>query len=150
MGLLPIADVERLLAYASPETRDIVSELRSLVSRACLHATESILWGSLSYHDPTKGGRVKGAICGIAFRERPLRLTFIHGARLTDPLHFLQGDRLSLRHVEIPSFDRAPWQAIQALIREAAALDPNTFGPIQAVAKRRKRRSLGPSNNSPK
>ena len=107
MGLLPIADVENLLAYASPETRDIVSELRSLVSSACLHATESILWGSLSYHDRTKGGRVKGATCGIAFRERPLRLTFIHGARLTHPLHLLQGDRLSLRHVEIPSFDRA-------------------------------------------
>jgi hypothetical protein len=139
MGLLPIADVERLLSYASPETRDIVTELRSLVSSACLHATESILWGSLSYHDSTKGGRVKGAICGIAFRELPLRLTFIHGVRLRDPLHLLHGDKLSLRHVEIPSFDRAPWQAIQELIQEAAALDPNTFGPVQAVAKRRER-----------
>ncbi len=62
----------------------------------CPQATESLLWGALSYHDSSKGGRVKGAICGVEFRRPQVTLSFIHGVRLADPLKLLRGS-LSLK-----------------------------------------------------
>jgi hypothetical protein len=130
-GFLPISQLERLLQYVPPEVREIVLEIRNLVSAACPYATESVLWGGLSYHDPSKGGRVKGAICGLEFQRPPVRVSFIHGARLGDPCRLLQGRRLSKRYVEVSSYDQAPWDSIRDLIEEAASLDPDAFGPIR-------------------
>jgi hypothetical protein len=125
---LPLAHIERLLADQPPEVKDIVMELRNLIAGACPEAQESQLWGGLSYHDASKGGRVKGAICMIEYRTLPVRLSFIHGVRLTDPDALLRGARLSKRFVELESYSTAPWQALRALIKEAAGLDPGSFG----------------------
>jgi hypothetical protein len=129
-GFLSSLEVERFLSFTPPEVRDIVLELRSLVSSICPNATERILWGGLSYHDSAKGGPVKGAICQIEFDKNHVRLSFIHGARLRDPESMLVGDQLSKRHLPIVSYELAPWDAIRDLIEEAAALDPSTFGPL--------------------
>jgi hypothetical protein len=129
-GFLPAADVERFLWLAPPHLKEIALEVRSLVSSACPHATERILWGGLSYHDAAKGGPVKGAICQIKVERDGVRLSFIHGVRLNDPAGLLTGDRLSKRHLVIDRYDEAPWQLILALVEQAAALDPSTFGPL--------------------
>src|SRR5512143_4143343 len=112
-GFLPIAHIEHRLADEPAEVKDIVLELRNLVASACPQASESLLWGGLSYHDASKGGRVKGAICMIEFRQLPVRLSFIHGVRLKDPQGLLRGDRLSKRFVEIGSYEDGPWDAIR-------------------------------------
>jgi hypothetical protein len=49
-----------------------------------------------------------------------VRLDFIHGVRLTDPLRLLQGNRLSKRFIPISSKAEAERPELAALIREAA------------------------------
>jgi hypothetical protein len=60
-----------------------------------------------------KGGRV--------------RLDFIHGVRLADPSGLLQGERVSKRFVPVGAVADAERPEVTALIREAAALDPNEW-----------------------
>jgi hypothetical protein len=101
--------------------------LRDVVRRAVPEAEESLLWGGLSYHRPQVGGRVKGAVCQIGVKRGKVRLDFIHGIRLADPSRLLQGNRLSKRFIPIESAADAERPEIAALIREAAALDPNAW-----------------------
>ena len=129
-GFLSSAEVEGFLVFARPEIRDIALELRNLVAAACPNATEKILWGGLSYHNSAKGGPVKGAICQIEIERNQVRISFIHGVRLSDPDSWLIGNQMSKRHLAIDSYEHAPWDAIRWLIEEADELDPSTFGPI--------------------
>jgi hypothetical protein len=75
-------DVRTFLAMLSPETRRVVRWLRRLVRGAAPAATETVLWGGLSYHLAFLGGRVKGAVCQIAVRGNQVELGFIHGVLL--------------------------------------------------------------------
>lgn len=131
-GFLSNAEVEGFLAFKRPELRDIALELRNIVSSVCPAASEKILWGGLSYHNPTKGGPVKGAICQIGVTMDQVRISFIHGARLSDPDSLLTGNQLSKRYLAIESYEQAPWDAIRSLIEEAADLDPSNFGPLHS------------------
>ncbi|MGA9533735.1 MAG: DUF1801 domain-containing protein [Anaerolineales bacterium] len=126
-GFLPSSSVERFLQNTRPDLREIALEVRNLVVTAAPAAAERILWGGLSYHDPAKGGPVKGAICQIEIRRGQVRVGFIHGVRIEDPLSLLQGKRLSKRFVPIEDFDSAPWQGVQDLIKRAAGLAPAAF-----------------------
>jgi hypothetical protein len=90
-----------LLDALSPGNREVVLALRNVVHRTVPQAEESVLWGSLSYHRPQVGGRVKGAVCQIVVKQGQVRLDFIHGVRLPDPCGLLQGDKLSKRFVPI-------------------------------------------------
>jgi hypothetical protein len=99
----------------------------AVVQRAVPEAEESILWGGLSYHRPDVGGRVKGAVCLIGVKKGKVRLDFIHGIRLADPSGFLQGQLLSKRYVPMETIADTQRPEIEALIREAAALDPTTW-----------------------
>jgi hypothetical protein len=112
----------------SPRTRAVVVALRDLIRRLVPEAEESIVWGSLSYHRPEIGGRVKGAVCQIVVKRDQVRLDFIHGVRLADPGRLLQGDRHSKRYVTIETIAETQRPQIAALIREAAELDPSA-GP---------------------
>jgi hypothetical protein len=117
-------DLKNFLDALPPETRKLVLALRDVVRRTVPHAEESLLWGTLSYHRPQVGGRVKGAVCQIVVKGDKVRLDFIHGIRLADPCGLLQGDRLSKRFVPIGSVADAERPEIAHLMREAAALDP--------------------------
>jgi Domain of unknown function (DU1801) len=117
-------NVEGFLDALRPDTRQLVLALRDVVGRTVPHAEESLLWGSLSYHRPQVGGRVKGAVCQIVVKGGQVRLDFIHGFRLADSCGLLQGDRVSKRFVPIGTVADAEWPEVTALIREAAALDP--------------------------
>jgi hypothetical protein len=121
------ADLNAFLDALAPETRQLASALRGVVRRTVPHAEESLLWGSLSYHRPQVGGRVKGAVCQIVVKDGQVRLDFIHGIRLADPCGVLQGDRVSKRFVPIRSLADARRPEIVGLIREAAALDPTEW-----------------------
>jgi hypothetical protein len=120
------AGVKAFLDALSPEIRELVLGLRNVVHRTVPHAEESVVWGSLSYHRPEVGGRVKGAVCQIVVKGGQVRLDFIHGVRLVDPCGLLQGHRLSKRFVPISTIADAERREIADLIREAAELDPNS------------------------
>jgi hypothetical protein len=119
--------VAAFLNALPPESREIVLALRNMVRRTAPHAEESLLWGSLSYHRPQVGGRVKGAACQIVVKGGQVRLDFIHGIRLADPCRLLRGDRLSKRFIPIGTIADAERPEIVALIRAAAALDPTEW-----------------------
>ena len=105
------------------KTAAIVGALKRMVRRFAPKTEESIAWGSLSYHRPEVGGRVKGAVCQITVKGDEVRLEFIHGIRLTDPAGLLRGNRLSKRFVTIDSVGAAESPAIAQLIQEAAELE---------------------------
>jgi len=118
--------VDEFIADLSPDERAIVETLRDIVRQTVPDVEESALWGGISYHSPWIGGRVKGALCQISAKRGAVKLEFIHGIRLDDPLHLLCGDALSKRFISIGSINEAQSPAIVALIREASAveLDP--------------------------
>ena len=129
-GFQSILDVERFLSNKNRNVVDIALELRNLVAKVCPQVTERILSGGLSYHNATKGGPVKGAICQIELDSDSIRLSFIHGVRLKDPSCLLVGNRLSKLYVKVDSYKEAPWEDIQKLIEEANALNPSEFGTL--------------------
>jgi hypothetical protein len=130
------ADVREFLNSLSPEVRGVVSALRAVVRRAAPEAEESILWGGLSYHRPNVGGRVKGAVCMIGVKTGRVRLDFIHGIRLADASGLLQGQLLSKRYVLLETVADARRPEIEALIREAASLDPTEWAEQAAAPDR--------------
>jgi hypothetical protein len=126
-ALVTQADLKEFLDALPPATRHLVRALRDVVRRTVPLAEETLLWGGLSYHRPQVGGRVKGAVCQIGVKRGQVRLDFIHGVRLGDPGGLLQGDRLSKRFIPIGSVADAERPEVAALIREAAALDPEEW-----------------------
>ena len=121
------AELAALIDALPADQRRVVLALRKVIRRTVPKTEESLVWGSVSYHRPEVGGRVKGAVCQIVTKRGHVRLDFIHGIRLTDPRGLLQGDRVSKRFVPIETVADAERREIAALIREAAALDPTEW-----------------------
>jgi hypothetical protein len=119
---MSLGEIDALLQNRKELERDIAYELRNLISKYAPNVTERILWGGLSYHDTTRGGAVKGAVCQIELHGNHVRLSFIHGVRLPDPRGLLEGDRLSKRYVRLERFEDIPWDALGDLIRAAKDL----------------------------
>jgi hypothetical protein len=124
---LSLAEVNRFLDTQPTQLTEIVLELRNLIASIAPQATERILWKGLSYYDESRGGPVKGGICQIELQRDHVRLSFIHGAFLNDPAGLLTGERLYKRYVPLTSYERAPWDELEALIRSSAAFDPRTI-----------------------
>ena len=121
-------ELQAFLETIPPEARKVAVALRAAVRRSAPDAEESLLWGTLSYHRPWVGGRVKGAVCQINAVRGEVRLEFIHGVRLDDPRKLLRGDRLSKRYVPIRSAEEARRPEIAKLIEEASTLELPDFG----------------------
>ena len=123
-GFMPTHAVERFLQFKPDELRQIALEIRNIVAEIAPDARERIVASSLTYHDPSRGGPVKAGICGISLHEDHVRLHFIHGAFLKDPLELLEGDRLAKRFMRLDSYQAAPWEEIKALIQRSEAFRP--------------------------
>lgn len=130
--LLPVTAVQAWLKHKPQDQADIAMGLRDLVVSLVPQAEERILWRGLSYHDPQRGGPVKGSLCQIEFHPGHVRLSFIHGAYLQDPWGLLQGERKAKRFVRLFTYAEVPWDALAGLIEGASRLDtsnlPAPFG----------------------
>jgi hypothetical protein len=124
----PTRDIERYLAYLSPELRDIVFELRGIIARIAPTATETIHRHGFSYYYAERGGPVSAGICQIKLQADHIQLAFIHGAFLPDPRGLLRGESHYKRYVKIAAFDQAPWEDLQALIQASSNFDPRVSG----------------------
>jgi hypothetical protein len=127
--MLPIHHVETFLQRTPADLQDIVFELRNIIISAAPDAVEVIRWGGLSYYHEGRGGLISAGICQIEIQEHCVRLAFIHGAFLADPLHRLEGHQKAKRFLRLNSFDDAPWEYLKELIQEAAQFDPRTLQP---------------------
>jgi hypothetical protein len=128
-GLLPISIIEKNLQFEPECQVEICLEIRNIVATIAPRAEERLVKNRLTYHDPTRGGPVKAGICGISLHEDHVRLHFIHGAFLEDPLSLLEGDRLAMRFMRIYSYASAPWDEITALIQRSEAFRPTGEHP---------------------
>ena len=124
MEPLASADLDSWLGRLPAWQAEQVLWLRALVQRAASGATETLLWGSLSYHRPAVGGRVKGAVCMITPKRGCLHLAFIHGAALPDPHRLLRGSGKAKRHVELTAISVPAESPLTELILAALAYVP--------------------------
>jgi len=117
-----LAEVERAFRFQRRDLVDLLLEIRNIVMRVNPLAAERIHSSGLTFYDPDKGGTIKGGICFVDIRDDYVRLRFGLGVFLDDPNSLLTGDRLYMRHMDISSFDEAPWKDIEALIHASANL----------------------------
>lgn len=119
-----LSEVERILRYKPRELVDVLLEIRNIVARIAPEATERIRAEGFTYYFSERGGPVKAGICGVVIRDDRVRISFAHGVFLDDPMALLRGDRLYMRFHDIKSYDNAPWDDIENLIRSSAEFDP--------------------------
>lgn len=125
--MFPEHYVEKYLQYTTPELRDIVLEIRSIVASVAPGATEKQHSRGFSYYFKERGGPVSAGICQIAIFDDHVRLGFIHGAFLPDPQDLLIGEPKYKKHVRIFHYEEAPWEAIRELITASSRFDPYTL-----------------------
>jgi hypothetical protein len=120
-------EIDTFLSDTPDRLREIVLELRNIIFATSADAVEVIRWGGLGYFHAGRGGLVSAGICQIGIHEDHVRLAFIHGAYLPDPKGLLEGDRKAKRFVRITSYESAPWEDLQELVRVSAQFDPRSL-----------------------
>lgn len=124
--MLPTTEIRNHFSLVPLELRDIILELRSIIIRIAPNVTECIRQNGLSYYYPERGGPVSAGVCQIVVKADHIRLGFIHGSFLPDPMKLLEGDRIAMRFVSIASYDLAPWDDLAVLIEWSNRFDPYT------------------------
>ena len=125
--MLSTRQIDAYLEHVNPELADIVREIRDMVASVEPVASEEIRRGGLVYIDRRRGGPVSAGICQVIILSDHVRLAFIHGKFLPDPAGLLQGDFLYKRFVRIDSYEHAPWDALNDLIRASSRFDPRSL-----------------------
>lgn len=125
--MLPTSNLVHYLDHVSPEIRDIVLELRNLIASIAPDAAEVRHSKGFSYFHEQRGGTVSAGICQIIIFDDHVRLAFIHGAFLSDPLGLLMGDAKYKKYIRITSYDEAPWDYLKLMITESSNFDPRSI-----------------------
>ena len=125
--MLPTSNLVHYLDHVSPEIRDIVLELRNLIASIAPDAAEVRHSKGFSYFHEQRGGTVSAGICQIIIFDDHVRLAFIHGAFLSDPLGLLMGDAKYKKYIRITSYDEAPWDYLKLMITESSSFDPRSI-----------------------
>ena len=114
------------LAKLPADQLQIVVALRRLIRAIAPEAKETVLWNSLSYHRPSLGGRIAGAVCLISRKGECVHLGFIHSAVLPDSHRLLQGTGKAKRFIPIRKIQEVRRAELRSLIQAAAGHDPRT------------------------
>jgi hypothetical protein len=125
--MLPTSGIVHYLDYVSPDIRDIVLELRNLIASVAPDAAEVRHLRGFSYFHDEHGGTVSAGICQIIIFDDHVRLAFIHGAFLPDPLGLLMGDAKYKKYIRITSYEKAPWDYLKLMITESSNFDPRSI-----------------------
>jgi hypothetical protein len=128
--MLPLHHIESLIQFCSQDQKDIILELRNLVLKAAPDATEEAHSNWLSYYHTGRGGPVSAGICLIGIHPDHIRLAFIHGAFLNDPLKLLEGGSKYKKFIRISSYTSAPWDALMELLMESSHFDPYSLARL--------------------
>lgn len=86
------ADVPAFLTSLTPAERRIATALRRSVRDVLPDAVEAVISCAISYHERRGSGRPGAVVCQIVVREGRVRLDFIRGSWLPDPLELLRED----------------------------------------------------------
>jgi hypothetical protein len=124
--MLPERSIENYLQQVPAELRDIVLEIRNIVTSVTPDATESQHSRGFSYYYKERGGPVSAGICQIGIFHDHIRLGFIHGVFLADPEGLLVGEPKYKKHVRIYHYEEAPWEYLKQLIEASSRFNPYT------------------------
>jgi hypothetical protein len=125
--MLSTRHLEKYLEHVSPPLRDIVWEIRNIVVSIAPNATEVMHSKGMTYYHAERGGPVSAGICQIVIQTNHIRLAFIHGAFLPDPVGLLGGSPQYKKYIRIDSYDGANWDAIKDMIGASSRFDPRTL-----------------------
>ena len=125
--MLPYHQVETCIDHCSQDQKDIILELRNLVVKAAPDAVEVTHSRGFSYFHADRGGPVSAGICQIGIFPDHIRLAFIHGSFIKDPLRLLEGSSKYKKYIRINSYVSAPWDVLLRMIEESAHFDPRTL-----------------------
>lgn len=106
-----------------PPWRSVMAELRMVVKTACPEAEECIKWGQPVFE-------CDGPFAWMKAHGKYVNFGFWRGAELTDPDGILEGEGDRMRHVKIRDPEQVPAGKIDALIREAVALNREKGSPV--------------------
>lgn len=109
--------LDSYLITLEPTAKQVVTELRKIVSSALPKATEAIRWRNLCWeHD--------GIVCFASAAKKHVTLGFFHGAELTDPDNLLEKVKNKTeRVVKLKDVNDINAAQITAWVREAAKLN---------------------------
>jgi hypothetical protein len=124
--MFPEHFIEKYLEHVQPELRDIVLEIRNIVASVAPDATESQHSRGFSYYYKERGGPVSAGICQIGIFQDHIRLGFIHGAFLPDPVGLLVGEPKYKKHVRLYHYEEVPWEYLKQLIESSSRFNPYT------------------------
>ena len=115
--------VESAFRFAPQDLVEILLEVRSLAFGIKPWAKERIRGSGITVYDPKKGGTITGGICFVDILDGFVRIRFGRGVFLNDPNALLSGEQKFMRYLDIRSYDDAPWDDIERMIRESAELE---------------------------
>lgn len=125
--MIPIHEIEEHYSRLSRDWLNIVLEIHNIVAAVAPQATAEIRRYGIVYFDGLRGGPVSAGICQTLLKPDHIRLSFIHGAFLSDPRQLLQGSTFPKRYLPIRDFDHAPWEYIEFLIKAHNVFDPRSL-----------------------
>jgi hypothetical protein len=119
-GASPSRQLRAFIAKFDPKQRPLIRSLRAAMRRR-LPAAYELVYDNYNFfvigYGPTD--RPSDAILSITANASGLGLCFIHGARLPDPEHVLQGSGKQTRFVRLASAATLTTPAVAALIDAA-------------------------------
>lgn len=124
MAEQPRRTVDVYIAALDPELRAIAEALRTAILSAEPTATESIKWGQPVYE-------ISGPFVALKAFPRWVSLTFWRGAALAASHPLLEGEGDRMRHVRFTAPESVDTEAIQAMVRDAAAANRELGDPTK-------------------
>ncbi|MBA2570745.1 MAG: DUF1801 domain-containing protein [Chloroflexi bacterium] len=119
-----MATVDEYLAGLPDDRRKTAESLRAAVLSAEPGIRESVKWGQPVFD-------VNGPVVALKSHAHHATLTFWRGASLDDPDGILEGDGDRMRHARFTSPEAVPVEAVEALVRHAAALNRELGDPTK-------------------
>ncbi len=109
-------EVSALLEEIDPPQREVAHALREVILETGFGLQEKVRYGVPWY-------RGKNYVLAIAAHSNHTNLEFYRGSSLRDPARVLEGTGKNMRHVKVRTVADAKHPRLQALLREAIALD---------------------------
>lgn len=107
--------IDTFLAGYPPAMRAISQRLRTLVIGAMPQASE-VLYARHNHIGYSFNGKMSERILYICPMRAYVRLGFMYGGRLDDPVHLLEGVGKRLRHVKVRTLHEADSPALRQLV----------------------------------
>ena len=106
--------IEGFLSNYSEEVQAVCKKLRDIARHEMKHAQEFLYYNAINY---SLSSSYLDRICYIRPLAARATLGFLHGRRLEDPDHVLQGIGKRSRYVRIRTVDEAKGSTIKELVR---------------------------------